>query len=199
MKHGLNLYNTYCYWVGKNLRAKYVPYFFFYQGLFFYGKPNKNRRSSTPDFTLPDEEMRSTSLKDFLGQKVVLAFFVGVFTTTCIKEVCEFRDSMSRLIYLKAQVIGIDLTEPFSSKRFSEKNRLSLSILSDNKHEVFEKYGLQFSLCDNDVCCFGSGCYPIVKRSIFILDAKGVVRYRWVSDKSTIDPSYEEMQKVVES
>jgi peroxiredoxin len=151
-----------------------------------------------PDFTLPDEDMKSTNLKDFIGQKVVLVFFVGAFTTTCTKEVCEFRDSMSRLVDLKAQVIGIDLSAPFSSKRFSEKNRLPFTILSDNKHEVFEKYGLQFSPCNKDVCCFGVGCYPIVKRSIFILDKKGVVRYRWVSDKSMIDPSYEEMQKVVE-
>jgi len=43
-----------------------------------------------------------------------------------------------------------------------------------------------------------SGCYPIVKRSIFILDGKGVVRYYWVSDNSPVEPSYEEMQKVVE-
>jgi hypothetical protein len=63
---------------------------------------------------------------------------------------------------------------------------------------MFEKYELQFSPCDYDVCCFGSGCYPIVKHSIFILEGKGVVRYRWVCDKSTIDPSCGEMQKVVE-
>jgi peroxiredoxin len=151
-----------------------------------------------PDFSLPNEDMKPLSLKDFLGQNVILVFFVGAFTSTCTKEVCEFRDSMSRLVDLKAQVIGIDLTVPFSSKRFSEKNRLPFPILSDNKNEVFEKYGLQFSPCDEDACCFGSGCYPIVKRSIFILDRKGVVCYKWVSDKSKIDPSYEEMQKVVE-
>jgi len=151
-----------------------------------------------PDFTLPDEDKKPISLKDFLGQKVVLDFFVGAFTTKCTKEVCEFRDSMSRMVDLKAQVIGIDLTAPFSSKRFAEKNRLPFPVLSDNKHEVFEKYGLQFSPCDNNECCFGSGCYPIVKRSIFILDGKGVVRYRWVSDNSAVEPSYEEIQKVVE-
>jgi glutaredoxin-dependent peroxiredoxin len=57
------------------------------------------------DFTLPDEEMKPKSLKDFLCQKVVLAFFVGAFNTTCTEEVCEFRDSMSRLIDLKAQLL----------------------------------------------------------------------------------------------
>ena len=151
-----------------------------------------------PDFTLPDEDMKPLRLKDFLGTKVVLAFFVGAFTTKCTKEVCEFRDSMSRMVDLKAQIIGIDLTAPFSSKRFSEKNRLPFPVLSDNTHEVFEKYGLQFASCDNNECCFGSGCNPIVKRSIFILNGKGVVQYRWVSDNSTVEPSYEEIQKVVE-
>ena len=92
--------------------------------------------------------MKPRSLKEFLGQKVVLAFFVGAFTETCTKEACEFRDSMSRLVDLNAQVIGIDLTVPFSSKRFAEKNRLPFPVLSDSKHEVFEKYGLQFSPCD---------------------------------------------------
>lgn len=151
-----------------------------------------------PDFTLPDEQMNQVSLKDFLGKKVVLAFFVGAFTMTCTKEVCEFRDSMSRMVDLKAQVIGIDLTAPFSSKRFAEKNRLPFPVLSDKNHEAFEKYGLQFSPCDDNECCFGTGCYPIVKRSIFILDGKGVVRYKWISNNSNTEPSYEDIQKIVE-
>ena len=50
-----------------------------------------------PDFTLPDTDKKPRSLKEFLGQKVVLAFFVGAFTSTCTKEMCEFRDSMARL------------------------------------------------------------------------------------------------------
>lgn len=125
------------------------------------------------DFTLPDVDMKPRNLKEFLGQKVVLAFFVGAFTETCTKEACEFRDSMSRLVDLKAQVIGIDLTAPFSSKRFAEKNRLPFPVLSDSKHEVFEKYGLHFSPCDEYKCCWGSSCYPLVKRSLLILDEKG--------------------------
>jgi peroxiredoxin len=151
-----------------------------------------------PDFTLPDVDMKPRNLKEFLGQKVVLAFFVGAFTETCTKEACEFRDSMSRLVDLKAQVIGIDLTAPFSSKRFAEKNRLPFPVLSDSKREVSEKYGLQFSPCDEHECCFGTGCYPLVKRSIFILDKKGVLRYMWVSENPAVEPSYEEIQKVID-
>ena len=153
---------------------------------------------TAPDFTLLDVDLKPRSLKEFLGRKVVLAFFVGAFTETCTKEACEFRDSMSRLVDLNAQVIGIDLTVPFSSKRFAEKNRLPFPVLSDSKHEIFEKYGLQFSPCDEHRCCFGSSCYPLVKRSLFILDKKGTVRYVWVSNKTTNEPSYEELQKVLE-
>ncbi|MGO8806254.1 MAG: redoxin domain-containing protein, partial [Candidatus Bathyarchaeia archaeon] len=38
------------------------------------------------DFTLPDINLKQRSLKEFLGQKIVLAFFVGAFTVTCTKE-----------------------------------------------------------------------------------------------------------------
>jgi len=66
-----------------------------------------------PDFTLADIDMKPRSLSEFLGQKIVLAFFVGAFTSTCTKEMCEFRDSMARLIDLNAQVIGVKRKRPF--------------------------------------------------------------------------------------
>lgn len=74
-----------------------------------------------PDFTLTDVDLKPKSLKEFKGQKIVLGFFVGAFTSTCTKEMCEFRDSMARLIDLKAQVIGISVNDPFSNKAFTEK------------------------------------------------------------------------------
>jgi peroxiredoxin len=151
-----------------------------------------------PDFTLPDIDLKQISLKDFLGLKVVITFFIGAFTETCTKEVCEFRDAMSRLVDLKAQVIGIDLTAPFSSKRFSGKNRLPFPVLSDPSHKVFEKFGLHFSRCDEKNCCFGTGCYPLAKRSILVIDKEGVVRYVWISSKTTTEPNYEEIQKILE-
>jgi glutaredoxin-dependent peroxiredoxin len=150
-----------------------------------------------PDFSLPDMDMNPRTLKEFLGKKTLLAFLIGAFTSTCTKESCEFRDSMARLIDLNVQVIGIDLTSPFSNKRFVEKNRLPFPVLSDNKREVFEKYGLQFSPCDESECCWGTGCYPIVKRSILILDEEGIVRYIWTSRKSADEPSYEDIQKAL--
>jgi peroxiredoxin len=146
----------------------------------------------TPDFILPDADLKPRSLKEFLGQKVVLAFFVGAFTSTCTKEMCEFRDSMARLVNLKAQVIGISVNDPFSNKAFAEKNRLPFPILSDYKREVIKTYGLE------SPNFAGLNGYTVAKRSIFILDEKGTVRYAWVSDNPAVEPNYQEIQNALE-
>ncbi len=154
-----------------------------------------------PNFNLPDVEKRTRSLKEFLGQKVVLVFFVGAFTSSCTKELCVFRDSVAQLIDLNAQIVGIDVCVPSANKGLAKKNMLTFPILSDYKREVIEKYGLEvpdFARDGSDACCWGSGCYPIAKRSIFILDENGIVRYAWVSDNRAVEPSYEEIKKVLE-
>ncbi len=147
---------------------------------------------TAPDFSLPDTDKNPTRLKDFSGKKIVLAFFVGAFTSTCTKEMCEFRDSMSRLIDLNAQVIGVSVNDPFSNKGFAEKNRLPFPILSDYKREVTKAYGLELP---NFAELNG---YTVAKRSIFIIDSKGIVRYVWVSDNPSVEPNYQEIQSALE-
>jgi peroxiredoxin len=145
-----------------------------------------------PDFTLPDVDKKPKSIKEFLGKKIVLAFFVGAFTSTCTKEMCEFRDSMARLIDLNAQVIGISVNDPFTNKAFSEKNRLPFPILSDYNREVTRTYELELPNFA------GLNGYTVAKRSIFIIDSKGIVRYVWVSDNPAVEPNYQEIQNVLQ-
>ena len=144
-----------------------------------------------PDFTLLDVYMKPKSIHDFLGQKVVLAFFVGAFTSTCTMEACAFRDSMARLTNLNAQMIGISVNDPFSNKEFSEKNMLPYPILSDYNREIVHKYGLEL----HDFA--GLKGYTVAKRSIFILDAEGLIRYIWISDDPAVEPDYEEIEKAL--
>ena len=145
-----------------------------------------------PGFNLPDVDMKQRSLNEFLEKKTVLAFFVGAFTSTCTKEMCEFRDSMARLIDLNAQVVGVSVNDPFSNKAFAEKNRLPFPILSDYKREVTKTYGLELPNFA------GLDGYTVAKRSIFILDQKGIIRYVWISDNPAIEPNYQEIQKILQ-
>jgi peroxiredoxin len=146
-----------------------------------------------PDFTLPDTDLNYRSLKEFLNQKVVLAFFVNAFTAVCTKEMCAFRDSMARLIGLKAQVIGISVNDPYSNKAFAEKNRLPFPILSDYNHEVIKTYGVEAPNFG------GLKGYTVAQRSIFIIDKKGIVRYVWTTEDPAVEPSYEEIEKTLQN
>jgi peroxiredoxin len=145
-----------------------------------------------PEFTLPDTDLKPRSLKEFLGNKTVLAFFVGAFTSVCTKEMCKFRDSMARLTDLDAQIVGIAVSDPFSNKAFAEKNYLSFPILSDYKREVVRTYGIELPNFA------GLAGYTTSKRAIFILDKYGTVRYLWISDNPAVEPNYSEIEAFLE-
>ena len=155
--------------------------------------PNQIKVGDTaPDFTLPDTDLKQRSLKEFLGKKTVIAFFVGAFTSVCTKEMCAFRDSMARLIDLKAQVIGISVNDPFSNKAFAEKNRLTFPILSDYNRQAIKAYGVETPDFG------GLKGYTVAKRSIFIVDKNGTVRYVWTTEDPTIEPDYKEIEGALE-
>jgi peroxiredoxin len=145
-----------------------------------------------PDFTLNGTDFKPKRLYDFLTRTVVLAFFPGAFTSVCTRELCMFRDSLARLNNLKAQVVGVSVNDPFSSKAFAEKNLLTFPLLCDYNREVIKLYGIE--LLD----FAGLKGYTAAKRSVFIIDKNGIVRYVWVSDNPGIEPNYEEIEKSLE-
>jgi glutaredoxin-dependent peroxiredoxin len=144
-----------------------------------------------PDFTLVDTEKKPRSLKEFYGKKTVLAFFPGAFTGVCTKEMCAFRDSMSRFNDLNAQIVGISVDAPFSNKAFAAQNNLQFPILSDYSRSVIKTYGIvheNFS---------GLTGYEASKRAVFVLDNAGVVRYAWISENPGVEPNYDEISKAL--
>jgi len=145
-----------------------------------------------PDFTLPDTDLKPRNLNEFLGKKTVIAFFVGAFTSVCTKEMCAFRDSMARLINLNAQVIGISVNDPFSNKAFAEKNRLPFPVLSDYNRQVIKAYGVETPDFG------GLNGYTVAKRSIFIVDKNGVVRYVWITEDPSVEPDYKKVENALE-
>lgn len=144
-----------------------------------------------PSFTLSDTEKKPRSLQEFFGKKSVLAFFPGAFTGVCTKELCTLRDSMSNFNRLNAQVIGISVDGPFANKAFATQNNLQFPLLSDYSREVIKLYGL----AHDDFA--GLKGYTAAKRSIFIIDKTGVVRYAWVSENPGVEPNYEEITKAL--
>lgn len=148
-----------------------------------------NVGEKAPDFKLPDKGLKMKSLSDYRGQKVVLAFFPGAFTSVCTKEMCNFRDSMSKFNNLKAKVVGISVDSPFSLAEFAKQNHLDFDLLSDSEKEVSGKYE---AIHKDFVNVPG---LRVSKRAVFILDSNGTVRYKWVSDNPGVEPDYSEIEK----
>ena len=146
-----------------------------------------------PDFTLYDTEKKPRSLKEFLGKKTVLAFYPGAFTGVCTKEMCTFRDSLTRFNALNAQVVGISVDAPFANKAFATQNNLQFPLLSDFNRTALKAYGIVHEGFS------GLNGYSASKRSVFVLDKDGIIRYAWISDNPGIEPNYDEVTKALSS
>jgi len=150
-----------------------------------------NQGEKAPGFTLHDTDRKPRSLQELLKPNgaTLLAFFPGAFTSVCTKEMCTLRDNMAELSKVNAQVIGIDVNDPWTNKAFSEKNNLNFPILSDHLRDAVRMY----NVFHND---FGNvKGYTVAKRSVFILDHNGVITYKWVSDDPSKEPNYEDLKK----
>lgn len=153
-----------------------------------------NQGEKAPSFTLPDTDRKQHSLQELINPKgsTVLAFFPGAFTGVCTKEMCTFRDSLSQFNNFNAKVVGISVNDPFSNKAFAEKNNLNFTLLSDYTRDVVRQYNIAL----NDFA--GLKGYTAAKRSVFVLDSRGNVAYRWVSEDPGKEPNYDEVRKAVE-
>ena len=128
--------------------------------------------NAVPDFHLYDQNLVVRSLKDFKGQKIVLAFFPGAFTDVCTREMCVFRDSMKSMMEFGAQIVGVSVNDPFTNKAFADAYKLPFVILSDFTRETIKDY----DVFHEDYA--GLKGYTVAKRSIFILDQEGKLQYK---------------------
>jgi peroxiredoxin len=144
-----------------------------------------------PDVSLVDTELKPVKLADAVAKgKTVLAFFPGAFTSVCTKEMCTFRDDLSKLGSLNARVIAISVDGPFAGKGFKEKNGLNFTLLSDYNRDAVRAFGIEL----NDFA--GLKGYVAAKRSVFIVD-NGIVKYKWVSNDPKVEPKYQEIESAL--
>ncbi|KAK5577519.1 hypothetical protein RB653_002462 [Dictyostelium firmibasis] len=118
---------------------------------FFSNKSNTKMTKLTvgdraPDFTAPDKDGKSYSLKDFADKILVLYFYPKDSTPGCTKEACSFRDNYEQFTDAGAVVVGISSDGAESHSKFSAKYRLPFTLLTDNKGEIAKSYGVKKEL-----------------------------------------------------
>lgn len=97
--------------------------------------------SKAPSFDLPSDDGGTISLTDFKGRKLVLFFYPRADTPGCTRESIEF--SKLRAAFAKAgtDVLGISADPVKAQEAFKKKHKLTVGLLSDEKHKMLEAYG----------------------------------------------------------
>lgn len=147
---------------------------------------------TAPDFTLYNTDKSPVTLSDFRGKNVVILFFPFAFTSVCTKELCTVRDDFSTYNTLNAEVFGISVDSPYVLKKFKAEQDLNFHLLSDFNKTVSDMYGcLQAQ--------WGMELRGVSKRSAFVIDANGIVRYAEVLENADKLPDFDVIKKILQT
>lgn len=136
-----------------------------------------------PAFTLTSDELKPVSLSDFAGKNVVVLFFPMAFTGVCTAELCSMRDNIAEYDGLDAQIIGISVDSPFTLGHFKGNQSLNFPLLSDFNKEVSRNYGCLYEE-------FVLGLRGVSKRSAFVIDKEGTIKYAEVLESAGDLPNF---------
>ncbi|MEP7251065.1 MAG: peroxiredoxin [Ginsengibacter sp.] len=148
--------------------------------------------SKAPNFSLYSSEKEKISLSAYKGKNVVLLFFPLAFTSVCTKELCNVRDNIGIYNNSKASVFAISVDSPQTLARFKEDQHLNFPLLSDFNKTVSEAYGCLYET-------FAMDMKGVSKRSAFVIDSDGVVKYAEVLDNAGEEPDYQAVEKSLEA
>lgn len=123
--------------------------------------------AKVPEFSLPDQNGGTVSLKSFKGKQVVLYFYPKDDTSGCTKEACDFRDSFALIKKAGAVVLGVSMDGKASHEKFIAKYGLPFTLLSDEEAATSQAYGVY-----KEKSMYGRKYWGI-ERSTFVIDAAG--------------------------
>jgi len=124
--------------------------------------------SAAPAFSARDQNGNKVSLKDFKGKNhIVLYFYPKAMTPGCTVQACGLRDSKKELAELGAVALGLSPDPVSRLKKFENKEDLNFRLLSDEGHEIADKYGIW------GLKKFMGREFMGIIRTTFVIDNKG--------------------------
>jgi peroxiredoxin Q/BCP len=136
-----------------------------------------------PDFELRDDQGAPFRLSDQRGRKILLVFYPGDDTPVCTRQLCDYRDGLEAFSGLGVDVVGISKDSADSHRAFREKHGLPFTLLSDPALEVAASYDSKGMLG--------------MKRSVFLVDGDGVIRYMHIESLPLFRRRREEILEAV--
>jgi peroxiredoxin len=145
-----------------------------------------------PDFTLKASDKSDVSLSNYAGKNVVVLFFPLAFTGVCTTELCSIRDNKADYEALDAEVLAISVDSLFTLDKFKSEQGYNFPLLSDWNKETAKAYG---ALYDE----FVLGMKGVAKRSAFVVDKDGIIRYAEVLENAGELPNFAAINETLKS
>ncbi|MBK7669119.1 MAG: redoxin domain-containing protein [Sphingobacteriaceae bacterium] len=144
-----------------------------------------------PDFKLINTEKKTVTLSEHKGKNVLLLFFPLAFTSTCTAELCSTRDDLEFYNKINAVVFGISNDSNFVLKKFKESLNLNFELLADWNKTTSEAYGSLYTE-------FILGMKGVAKRSAFVIDKEGKIKYAEVLEDAGKVPNFDAIKACLE-
>lgn len=146
---------------------------------------------AAPEFALFDSDKNKITLSEQRGSTVLLLFFPLAFTSVCTAELCSVRDNLEKYNSVQAKVFGISVDSLYTLAKFKQDQHLNFPLLSDFNKEVSRKYN---SLYEK----FGFNMQGVSKRSAFLIDEEGIIRYAEVLENAGEQPDFKAIHQKLE-
>lgn len=131
-----------------------------------------------PDFSVPDQNGKATSLSQYKGKWVVLYFYPKDDTPGCTIEAIDFTKYLPNFEKVNAQILGVSCDSCESHQKFIKKKDLKIMLLSDAGKEIVKKYGVWGPKT------FMGRTYDGITRATFLIDPQGKIARVWPKVKA---------------
>ncbi|WP_193213426.1 redoxin domain-containing protein [Luteolibacter marinus] len=153
-----------------------------------------------PDFTLVSKTAdgpQLVKLSDLVGKSnIVLLFVPMAFTGVCTDELCDISGGIAEYDALDATVLGISGDNPFAQEAWAEKSGITIQLLSDYEHTAAKAYGVAYDQFLPEANLIMGG---VPKRSAFVIDKEGIVRYAEVQEHPKDLPDFAAVKAALQS
>lgn len=153
-----------------------------------------------PDFTLVTKTAdgpQLVKLSEQIGKSnIVLLFVPMAFTGVCTTELCDISGGIGEYEALDAKVFGISGDNPFAQEAWAKQSGITLPLLSDYEHAVAKAYGVAYEQFLPEANLIMGG---VAKRSAFVIDKEGVIRYAEAQDHPKDLPNFEAVKATLQS
>lgn len=125
--------------------------------------------TKAPEFSLPDQNGKVHTLKDYAGQKLLLYFYPKDNTPGCTKQAVAYSALKAQFEEKGIAVVGVSKDSVASHKNFEEKQGLTITLLSDAGRAAIEAYDVWKEKKNYGKVSMG------VVRTTYLIDENGVI------------------------